>query len=130
MLFYHCFYSFLFMNLSQLITGFTICIYWRENLTFIFYHTSYYTCFTNYYISHIHFYSNQYYKKKTSISQPKQNIKSITISFPQSYIQKDYYQFSSNKRNHSKRIIIFFPKTNTIYYINKEKYRIFHLSYE
>ena len=36
MLLYHCFYSFIFLNWSQLINGFIVCIYWRETWQLFF----------------------------------------------------------------------------------------------
>ena len=50
MLLYHYYYSFKYLNSSQLITGFTIFIYWREILIVISQHTSYCPYIPNYYI--------------------------------------------------------------------------------
>ena len=110
----------MFLNWSPFMTGFDICIYWRETLSVLFQHKSSYPNIKIYYIRHINFYSTQYYKKTTIISKPKQNIKSRTISFPQSNIQKDYYQFSSNKINHRNRTTNFLPpKVTYIILIDK-----------
>ena len=92
----------------------------KRNLDSYFPAYKFYPYITNYYISHIKFYSTQYHKKTTSISQPKQKIKSRTISFPQSNTQKEYYQFSSNKRNHRNRTTHFLrPKIPFIILIKK-----------
>ena len=101
LLLYHFIQSFLFLNWSRLITGFTIKIYQRKTKAVFFQHESFYAFITNYFVRHIHFYPDQSYKNK-NWSRIETILKYRNISFSQSNMQQYYYHFSSNEVNHRK----------------------------
>ena len=73
LLLYHFIQQLPFHHCSRLITGFTICIYRRENKADTSQNSSFYPFIINYYIIHIQFYPNQTYNKATIDFQYQQH---------------------------------------------------------